>query len=441
MSDEESNPDIPAEEAEDEVMVEEDDVEEDAPLAPGGFALTPARAIQGVLDLRTKSGIKIYETATAPLPGEPFNCKPDGLPLFLQNVKHRARRQGWQGFAGILEIPRDLAVGIEVPDTDNLLDHYGEITIERIRGYEESYIHLAVRAAQDSAWMFDALMASLSTEGKQKVMIWDTQYMVGEYQSGNLLLKVIIRESHLDTNATTVTIRRQLSSLDTYIVTIGSDIIKFNGYVKLLISSLTARGETSSDILTNLFKGYEAASDKNFVDYIARKKEQYEEDMGATPPFTIDSLMELAANKFKNLQLAGKWNAPSEQEETILALNSQLQKLKREKKKFNRDGRIPRKPKKDEQKASDKPNWLKYNAEPKEGELNKPRVWKDKKWYYCHEKTGGKCDGKYRLHKPSECKGSSYKFPKDADKGKHSQKKLKLAKSLAAIVQSDDESN
>ena len=61
--------------------------------------------------------------------------------------------------------------------------------------------------------------------------------------SGNLLLKVIIRESHLNTNMTTQSIRRKLGNLDEYIVKIDSDITKFNSYVKLLVNSLTARGK------------------------------------------------------------------------------------------------------------------------------------------------------------------------------------------------------
>ena len=40
-------------------------------------------------------------------------------------------------------------------------------------------------------------------------------------------------------------IRTQLSSLDEYMMTIGSDIGKFNFYVQTLMGSLTARCETS----------------------------------------------------------------------------------------------------------------------------------------------------------------------------------------------------
>eukprot|EP00978_Attheya_sp_CCMP212_P004226 scaffold9244_cov59-Attheya_sp.AAC.1 len=106
---------------------------------------------------------------------------------------------------------------------------------------------------------------------------WEDDYKIGEYKSGNLLLKVMIRESHLDTNATTSSIRTKLSELNIYLPTIGSDITKFNQYVKLLLVALHSRGKKTEDLLTNLFKGYLAASDKVFVKYILRKQEEYEE--------------------------------------------------------------------------------------------------------------------------------------------------------------------
>jgi hypothetical protein len=138
-------------------------------------------------------------------------------------------------------------------------------------------------------------MNSISKEAKNKILIWHNQYSINGFSSGNLLLKIIIRESHLDTNATTSLICTKLSNLDTYIVTIPSDITKCNGYVKLLIDSLKARGETSNDLLTNLIKGSGVAMDKISVDYIGHKKEKYEEGEDVTP----DALMEEASSKYK----------------------------------------------------------------------------------------------------------------------------------------------
>jgi hypothetical protein len=120
-----------------------------------------------------------------------------------------------------------------------------------------------------------------------------------------------------------------MSNLDSYIITIGMEITKFNRYVRLLIDSLAARGETSNDLLTNLFKGYEAAIDKTFVDYIGGKKERYEEGEDATS----DALMEQANSKYKLMKENLTWNAPSKQEERILALMSEVKNLKKFKKK------------------------------------------------------------------------------------------------------------
>jgi hypothetical protein len=112
-------------------------------------------------------------------------------------------------------------------------------------------------------------------------------------------------------------------------MTIGSDITKFNGYARLLIDSLAARGESSNDLLTNLFKGYEAATDKIFVDYICRKKERYKEGEDVT----ADALMEQANRKYKLIKENVTWNAPSEQEEKILALMPEVKSLNNFKKK------------------------------------------------------------------------------------------------------------
>ena len=89
-------------------------------------------------------------------------------------------------------------------------------------------------------------------EVKTKITIWEDQYHVDGIPFGNFLLKFIIRESHLDTNTTISTIRTKLSFLNTYMLLIGGYIMKFNTYVKGLVKSLAARGETNNYLLTNL---------------------------------------------------------------------------------------------------------------------------------------------------------------------------------------------
>ena len=96
----------------------------------------------------------------------------------------------------------------------------------------------------------------------------DEDYMIGEHPSGLALLKVIIHKAYVDTNATVHHIHKQLNSLGTHIINLGSDIKKFNAKMMTYHKGLAARGATTTDLLTNLFKAYKAALDTEFVDYI-----------------------------------------------------------------------------------------------------------------------------------------------------------------------------
>ena len=57
-------------------------------------------------------------------------------------------------------------------------------------------------------------------------------------------------------------IRIKLANLDEYIVEVKHVIAKFNNYVKVLIEAPRARGDTSQDLITNLFQAYAAFSNQ-----------------------------------------------------------------------------------------------------------------------------------------------------------------------------------
>ena len=220
---------------------------------------------------------------------------------------------GWT--EGILNV--DITPEGDDENLSNMIDNYGTITLEQVRRWESSYIATQSRAAQDPYMLYLCLFASLTSTAIKKVMILSDQYMIEvggvKYSSGVALLKVIIRESHLDTNATTNSICTKLSSLDTYIITIDSNIGRFNQYVKLLIQSLTARNQESSDLLINLFKGYSAVSDETFRAWLGRKQDNHEEGEELTP----DMLMIAAKNKYDNMVEKGIWNAPTAEEKLL----------------------------------------------------------------------------------------------------------------------------
>ena len=418
------------------------------------FHLNPAASFRGILDYSTTASKKLYRSATTSLfeASEKFNCEPDEMLNFLRELDTRAIEYGWNDdISGILWIPLD--VDDPASPLRYLPREYGTIDMDAITKFERTYLGMELRTAQDSYMMYMCLLNSLTKEAKMKVQIWEEEYMIENNQgtkvpSGNLLLKVIIRESHLDTNATTQAIRTKLSNLDRYIVTIGNDITKFNGYVKSLVQSLAARGEKTEDLLSNLFKGYQAVSDKMFLKYIGGKQEKYEEGKRYSP----DQLMQLADNKFRLLKEKGIWDAPSESEEKILALEAKIAALSRSAhratttpklKKTGMDNeheRPSQKTNKRTRQNNEKPQWM--FVKPKDEDLRKPRMWNGTQWWFCHRDTGGKCNGVYRVHKPQDCKGMAAKKVKGTDRpngtSENHSRSLQLAKAMSTIIHSDD---
>ena len=399
------------------------------------FALTPGQGFSGVLDYSTHEARKFYSTAVKPLEMDnPFDVLPEGLHHFLKMVTKRAEDMGWskrdhdanwEG-QGILQIPDN--VEDEQSKSKTLTEDYGQVSLDKVCAYSETMIDQGTRDAQDIRMLYSCLMDSLSKEGKDKVMVWEKDYKVLGFPCGISLLKVIIRESYIDTNATSLHIRTQLSSLDTLIGKIGHDITKFNARVKMMMESLAARGETTNDLIINLFKAYKVVPDKAFVKYIVGKEEKYEEGQ----ELNHNSLMKLADIKFKTLQQKGQWQAPSPDEEKIVALEAKLKsvegKLKRKgDEKKGDDGTHGYHKKGKYQKIGFKPlpDWMKLR--PPMDRLNVPRRWNNKQWWYCHPDTGGKCNGVYRIHKPSECKGRA---PRHKSKRKTENDKDKDSKSV-----------
>jgi len=157
--------------------------------------------------------------------------------------------------------------------------------------------------------LFTCLMNSLSSSGKAKLNIHDKQYLIGDplIESGLCLLKILIRESHLDSNATSSMFRTKLSNLDEYLTETSKDILNLNNHVRMLIDSLTARGETTQDPLTNLFRAYAACSDSTFVKYVADIQTKWEDGEELTP----EKVMDRVSNKYKIMKTKEVWNASS----------------------------------------------------------------------------------------------------------------------------------
>jgi hypothetical protein len=295
-----------------------------AGLAPGGpaaaatFALTPAAAHSDILDYTRREHMRVYESAVMPLAGDKFDGTAENLTNFLTRLREKAENFTW-----LTTVCRVQVAPGPPPVMRNLIDDYGNISIEQVRAHATPYVNQERRIWQNSHQMKVCVFDSLTKEFQNRVNLDKRLWHINDHPEGACLLKVVISLSYPDTQATTSHIRTELTKTDIKIKALNFDIIKFNDWTKDQLAALHARGETTTDLLVNLFKGYEAVPDKEFVLYIASKKSRYEEGK----PLTAEELMEFAQNKFKNKQQAQTWNLPTEEQEQIIALEARIENL------------------------------------------------------------------------------------------------------------------
>ncbi|KAI2497413.1 hypothetical protein MHU86_17071 [Fragilaria crotonensis] len=299
----------------------------------------------------------------------------------------------------ILNIP----IQGDVALSKDLIESYGEISYEDVKAHALTYMNEDSREAQDSFMLYHCLMNSLTDAAQKQVRTRGNvhPFMFGGKGSGPLLLKVII------------------------------------------MVKLHARGQETQDLLVNLFKGYKACKDAEFVDYIKKKEDLYEEG----GEVNYQQLMDWALNKFKTRKESEQWCQRTTEEETIIALQAQVNNLMVHQKKptypagksngdgkkdykqgFNKKGKGKGKPR-----AGDFPAWM--TTSPKVGEKqNKTVEGKDYHWCPNHNR--------WTRHRPSECKGIGFKVaaPKKDQGNKFADAKhnMKLSNALAAISQDDE---
>jgi hypothetical protein len=304
-----------------------------APAAAGVsvFSRVPAMATTAVYqDLATATGLKHYKTATEPLSKElyfDFDEDTAQLQLFLDLVRQKSEDMGW---GALFQIPVTTPAGTQNYD---LLTQYGMIPLASVRDHCMTYYGDPTKQAQDSAMSNKCFMSSVSVAFKQLLTPEWSDYHLPALpgssdlvRSGPLLLKVITMKAHVDSTATVAHIRDELSKLDARMVTLDSDVQAFNVHVKSQVRMLAARGETSNDLLSNLFKGYKKVDDDEFLDFVKRQYNLWTEN-DSSAAIDTTSLMAAALMKYKALKLTGEWKAPSKAHDQILALTAKVDVL------------------------------------------------------------------------------------------------------------------
>lgn len=129
------------------------------------------------------------------------------------------------------------------------------LLVAEITAAVQGWITEESRRAQNNMQMFTCIMASLTKEGRIKILAEQDKYHVGEGTNRRacaaLLFKLLMQKAIIDTRATASLLRENLSSLDTYMSTVKSNIEQFNKYVKVNWEGLKARGESCDDLMIN----------------------------------------------------------------------------------------------------------------------------------------------------------------------------------------------
>jgi hypothetical protein len=317
--------------------------------------------------------------------------------------------QNWTDICTIPVHPITVVAGQIIPEYD-LLTQYGRMTLANIKAFSETYQFRQERRAQNAHQMYEFLYLSLNNEAQARVALKEKDYLLTEpggltaFANGPLFLKTIIGVAHIDTRSTAAHIRQSLSMLPAKIASLDYDISKFNHYVKLQRGTLLARGEVSTDLLVNIFTALFAVPDAALRAYIEMIKDLYDE---GEEHATEDYLMGKAEVKSKVLEREGNYSMPTKEDEKIIALSAEFDKVKSQNAELSR------------QLASGKRPLNKAGGDDAPGGVCKPRAntgkwaWKDVEppTGSPHTKTAEKktynwCPKHktWTLHQPSDCR-------------------------------------
>ena len=204
---------------------------------------------------------------------------------------------------------------------------------------------------------------------------------------------------------------------------------------------LRARGETTSDLLTNLFKGYRAVKDQSFLRFVERLQDDYNRGQDMTP----ETLMEEAENKFKSLVQENSWKQPTDQDKQIVALTAQLEKLQKSKNN-KRDGKKDDKDNKTGKGKENKKNNKKNKDNkwrPPDKDEKQPRTIDGKEYWYCPNHGKDNKNPRWVKHKPEACNNKPTEEDKNKEKNEKKDKEgdknhMKVA-SMAVVYDDDDD--
>ena len=156
----------------------------------------------------------------------------------------------------------------------NITTQFGCLTTDNFKVKACNYTNKDTRSTQNNHMMVECIMSSITEKYFYKIFNEDESYTVEKTKIASLLYKLLMSKAIVDIRATNYQIKHNLANLENYMGNTNSNIELFHLHVKNSMEGLKARGEKANDLIMELFKGYKAASDSTFVEYIERKEER-----------------------------------------------------------------------------------------------------------------------------------------------------------------------
>ena len=98
----------------------------------------------------------------------------------------------------------------------NIITKYGRLTLEDIETNIKQFIGKKTCQCQNFVQIFHCLNNSMTEAVQLKILAESDKYMEGETPVGELLFKLMMQNSVIDTRATANYLRENLTNLDTY---------------------------------------------------------------------------------------------------------------------------------------------------------------------------------------------------------------------------------
>jgi hypothetical protein len=335
----------------------------------------------GDIDLTTKTGKSLWDEGIKPLETK-FSGNGKDLARFLADITNRANKCNWRQILTF--------------QGRSLLTHFGEIKLQEVQAAKAARdriiptTHAEARPKVNALMMFYFIYESLGATPQKKL----STKVASLDQDGPLLLKTVLDQTYVATQASTFAIKERFYELS--LKKYKWNVQLLNQDVREKLADLVAAGNASdeTDVLISLFRAYKTATNEEFLHSVDYWKNEW--NSGAFN--SAEELMDKAEKKFVELKDLGTWGKRSDKDDQIIALNAQVEALKRSDNTASSNN-------KNKQRSGDKkkaPRW-KYDRSLSNGiELKK----NGKLYKWCNG-PGHSGTGMWVTHEPGKCTKTS----------------------------------